>query len=108
MTIYLRNEKNQTLLDVDVFVKKEGNSSYVELKSSIDIRNYSILLIKNLDKKISLINDFEFLSELRGWLWENYFSSTKNTEKEYTNVVKELKNIISEIGTKYNLHIVED
>jgi len=108
MTLFLRTKTNKTIVDIELWVKKEDEHSFVELSSSIDIQNYSIFLLNNLDKKLDIINDFELLSELRGWLWENYFMTKKNTPEEYNNVLKELKTILEEIGDKYGLHLVTD
>ena len=79
MTLFLRNEKNETILDLEVWVKTEDSYSFVELSSSIDINNYSLMLIKNTDKEkqIEMISDFDELSELRGWLWEVFFMVKK-------------------------------
>jgi len=50
MTLYLRNEKGDNLLDLEVWVKTEEGYSFVELSSSIDITSYSYLLFDNLKR----------------------------------------------------------
>ena len=110
MTLFLRNEKNETILDLEVWVKTEDSYSFVELSSSIDIKNYSLMLIKNTDKekKIEMISDFDELSELRGWLWEVFFMVKNNEPKEYDSVVQELKVILKKVADKYGLFVVQD
>ena len=110
MTLFLRNEKNQTILDLDVWVKTEDSNSFVEISSSVDISNYSQMLIKNTDSKIQqqMIKDFDELSELRGWLWEVFFMGRRNEPKEFDLVVTELKQILKTVAEKYGLFIVQD
>lgn len=106
MTLFLRDEKNRTLVDIELY-KKDG---CVEISSSVDIENYSRLLLSSCCeiKQQYMITHFDFLSELRGWLWERYFSSKKNTVEEYDNVVEEVRKILDEIGSKIGLHRIED
>jgi len=110
MTLFLRNEKNQTILDLDVWVKTEDSNSFVEISSSVDISNYSQMLIKNTDSKIQqeMIKDFDELSELRGWLWEVFFMGGRNEPKEFDLVVTELKQILKTVAEKYGLFVVQD
>ena len=110
MTLFLRNEKNETILDLEVWVKTEDSYSFVELSSSINIKNYSLMLIKNTDKEkqIEMISDFDELSELRGWLWEVFFMVKKNEPEEYEFVVQELKVILKKVADKYGLFVVQD
>lgn len=109
MTLFLRDNNNNTILDLEVYVKKEDDHSFVELSSVINIKNYSILLLDTLENdKVGLINTFVELSELRGWLWENYFMVKKNKPEEYGNVVKELKSILTTVANKYNLNLIQD
>lgn len=73
----------------------------------MDIENYSNFLLKS-DNKQEIISDFDFLSELRGWMWENYFMTKKNTPSEYDNVLSELRKIIESISDKYDLLFITD
>ena len=110
MTLFLRDEKNKTILDLDVWVKTEDSNSFVELSSSVDISNYSLMLIKNTDKQkqLEMIADFNELSELRGWLWEVFFMGRQNEPKEFESVIKELKVILKKVADKYGLFMVQD
>lgn len=108
MTLYLRSSKNRTIVDIEFYEKTEDSHSFLELHSSIIILEYSKLLLDNLDKKEELISDFSDISELRGWLWENYFMDTQNEVKEYSNVLKQLREMLQSIADKYNLIYRED
>lgn len=110
MTLFLRDEKNKTILDLEVWVKTKDSNSFVELSSSVDISNYSLMLIKNTDKQkqLEMIADFDELSELRGWLWEVFFMGRQNEPKEFESVIKELKVILKKVADKYGLFMVQD
>ena len=109
MILFLRDNNNNTILDLEVYVKEEDDHSFVEVSSAINIKNYSILLLDTLENdKAELIYTFDELSELRGWLWENYFGVTENKPEEYDNVVKELKSILTIVANKYNLNLIQD
>lgn len=113
MTYYLRTKENKTILDVELWVKDNKNGdepyTYVELSSVVDIGNYSILLLEySGETQIEFINDFDQLSELRGWMWESFFMIKKNTEKEIDNVKIALMNILKPIAEKYDLMVVQD
>jgi len=108
MTLYLRNEKGDNLLDLEVWVKTENGFSFVELSSSIDIPSYSYLLLDNLKKKNKIIHDFDNLSELRGWLWERYFMTGKNDGTQIDDVINKLKIILTKVAKDYNLALIQD
>jgi hypothetical protein len=111
MTLFIRDNKNNTILDLDVGVQtREDKSKFVELSSIVDVEYYSRFLLENLDRKDEIIPDFQDLSELRGWLWESYFMTGKNigSEEQYSDVLSKLKEMIKEVATKYNLYYTED
>lgn len=109
MTIYLKNEENETILDLEVWVKTEESISFCELRSVVDIKNYSLMLLETPQKaQAELISYFDQLSELRGWLWETYFMGRKNEEKEIDGVIDELKLILKKVADKYGLYLVTD
>ena len=108
MTLYLRNEKGENLVDLEVWVKTENNYSFVELSSTIHIPSYSNLLLNNLDKKNKIIHDFDNLSELRGWLWERYFMTNKNDGTQIDDVIDKLKIILAKVAKDYKLNLIQD
>jgi len=108
MTLYLRNEKGDNLLDLEVWVKTEEGYSFVELSSSIDIPSYSYLLLDNLKRKNKIIHDFDNLNELRGWLWERYFMTGKNDGSQIDDVIDKLKIILTKVAKDYNLVLIQD
>ena len=54
MTLFLRTQKNKTIVDIEV--------SKNDVRCAIDIENYSKFLLENLDKKEQIINDFSIRS----------------------------------------------
>lgn len=108
MTLCLRNEKGGNLLDLEVWVKVEGDRRYVELSSNINISNYSHLLLDNQVDKTKIIHDFDNLSELRGWLWERYFMTGKNDGSQIDDIIMKLKKILTKVAKDYNLSLIQD
>lgn len=110
MTLYLKNKKNQITLDLDLWIKTEDSISFIEIRSSVNISNYSQMLIKISDSKIQqeMIKDFDELSNLRCWLWEVYFMKGENNPEEFDKVLIELKEILKTFAEKYDLFIVQD
>ncbi len=108
MTLFLRNNKNQSIVDLEIWVKTEDNHSFIELQSAVIIETYSKFLLKNLDRKIEIIEDFSNLEELRGWLWESYFMGGNNDPKKYPEVLLILRTLFKEIAEKYDLTYIED
>jgi len=69
MIHYLRNEKGDTLLDLEVY-PKEG---VIDMTSAVSIEHYTDFLLSLDDaeqQKAKIV--FEKLSEVRGWYWEVY------------------------------------
>jgi len=108
MTLFLRDSKNRNIVDMDLFTCSETNrdgSRSVDLRVGIGIVPYSILLLENQDKKEEIIKDFDFIDEMRGWLWE---WRRNNTEENFKQIKDEVKDILVKIGGKYKLWYVED
>jgi|TARA_R110000796_G_scaffold742_5_gene2779 hypothetical protein len=113
MIFYLRNKENKTLFEAEVWVKTEYEPnnleySFVELSPTINITNYSNLLLSNPKKQNKIISDFDNLSELRGWLWERFFMTEKNTPIQIDNVINKLQVILSKVARDYELNLITD
>jgi hypothetical protein len=105
MILFLRNKKNDTILDVECFVE-EG---HVELHSTVCIEPYSeLLLAQPEEKQVETMIDFGKLQELRGWLWEMYFGGRQNTADQYDEILKILRTYLKEVADKYDIAYVED
>jgi len=108
MTLFLRNNKNESIVDIECYVKTEEEQKFVEISSGVIIETYSKFLLDNLDKKDQIISDFSEIDELRGWLWESYFMGTQNDPEEYDNVLKIVREGLQKVAKKYDLSYVED
>lgn len=112
MIYYIRNEKGDTLVDIDLYIKTEDGKRYIELKSTVCIIPYSKFLLDANENDptdcVGIMTTFDNLNELRGWLWESYFMGENNDAKEYRNVAKELNSILQDVCKKYNLFVVTD
>lgn len=112
MILFLRTEKNKNVFEVDIYTGMyEGSSpkqNYLELGTTLYIREYSNLLLANQNKAEEIIRNFEALMDLRSWLWEGYFGSKKNTEEDFPKVLKLLRTMLEKVAQEYNLTVVED
>ena len=81
MTHYLRDKNNNTIVDLECWNKQnelDNSGKYTEVSCSVDIKHYSNFLLNYEGDKDKLIMEIDSLAELRGWLWEVYFSEKKN------------------------------
>jgi len=109
MILFLRDQNNDTILDVECYVtSEEGSSKYVELHSAVCIAPYSKFLLANPDKQDAIISHFDELSELRGWLWESFFMGGTNDPEKYDEVIKILRAVLKGVAEEYELGYVED
>lgn len=97
MIHFLRNQKNQTIVECEVY----GN----DLSAGTDIENYSVMLIDlhNGDLHYPFINDISQLDEIRGWWWEMAKDSGK-----YKSIDDFVKEKFIEVAQKHNLNYVTD
>jgi hypothetical protein len=108
MILFLRNDKRESIVDIECFVKTEDERKFVEINASVIIEPYSRFLLENLNMKDEIIAEFSQIDELRGWLWESYFMGGDNDPEEYDNIIKLLQEGLKEIAEKYKLSYVED
>jgi len=108
--IFLIQDNEKTIFDIEYFIDcdEQGDNEFLEIRCSPDIKNYSNFLIGLAkDEQEEFIDFSERICELRGWLWEYWFQGRHNNPKEYTKVLKALRNRIKE-AKKFNLVINED
>lgn len=109
MILFLRDQNNDTILDVECYVtSEEGSSKYVELHSAVCVAPYSKFLLANPDKQDAIISHFDELSELRGWLWERFFMGGVNDPDKYDVVIENLRELLRAVAEEYGLSYVED
>lgn len=109
MELYLKSQDNKNLFTARVWVQDDYQYeySYVELATAINIKNYSNFLVDNIKKKTKIIDDFDNLNELRGWLWERVFLDDKVNDSTHKNrVVDKLKIILNKIANDYKLKLI--
>lgn len=98
MTIFLRNSKKQSIVDIEV--------SENDVCSAVSIEFYSQLLLENLHRREEVITDFTQIDELRQWFWEVY---TENADAPSLNdLLRQLEMILLPIADKYNLYYITD
>ena len=88
MVHFIRNEKNETLLDLEVFTLEDGTP---DLRSVVNIATYTDFLLSQDDERQQQTTKvvFDKLSEARGWYWEVYRETInkKPTIKDVNSVI---------------------
>lgn len=92
MTYFLRNNNNQTIVDVEV--------TDADLHVVIDVATYSKFLLDNY-YRADIITDFSALQELRG----DWFEIERD---KGVSIKKFAESRLKEIGRKYGLYFVVD
>jgi len=104
MTIYLRDENNNSLLDLEVWRAKEGN---LDVKGGVPILEYSKLLLANQENAQQVIDAFDDLDNIRRWYWEIYNESYPNHSMH--ELLQEIRVVFLEpVCKQFNLSIVID
>jgi hypothetical protein len=105
MVIYLRNETNDNLFEVEFW--EDGDK--VEFLSRIYTINCFKHIAKNLDNKTyinAFIDIFEFLEKLDTWYYEIYINS--GAPRKLSDILEMLRIRISDIASLLQLQIIED
>lgn len=103
MTLFLRTQENKSLIEIEVFEKDD----HIDLSAAIYLQNYSEwLLSNNLDVQKQIIEDFDDLMEIRGWLWEQ--QEIENEPVNFEKIRKAVQKWMEEIRDRYGLYYVED
>ena len=97
MIHFLRNQRNQTIIECEVYND--------DLSTGTNIENYSMMLIDlhNKDLHYKFISDISQLDEIRGWWWE--MAEDSGNYKSIDDFVKEK---FIEVAKKYDLNYVTD
>ncbi len=102
MTLFLRNDENQSVVDIEINFKISSQ----DLHSSVSIEHYSKVLLDNLNRSDEVIRDFTEIDELRSWFWEDYMEfADKPSQKE---CVEHVEKKLILLANKYNLFYVTD
>ncbi len=116
MIYSIRSKDNKDLAEVEIYVKSDENKEkYIEINSSVNIKNYSMFLLNLLTSSktpetvtAEFALCFDFISELRGWLWEVYFAVNKNEPECIKEVNVKVKELLDYISNKFELVVIED
>lgn len=110
MTLFIRDKENKTIVDCEIWNKKEGDYIYTDISTSIDIETYSKLLLNTTGRliKLDIIETFWYSQELREWLWHGYYSSGSNNGEDLDDIKNEVKKFFTEVCNRFDLEYVED
>lgn len=91
MKMILKNDEDKVVASVTI---SNGDG----IQPSINIRRYSVLLLKKtfLQKSEQVVNDFEKINEFGDWV----LSEDK--------IIKELRSFIKEVAERHNLNYSEE
>lgn len=95
MTLTIRRTNGgESLFELEYWV--EGDQ--LEIATSIHIREYTEYVqdYRDMVNWRLIANIFDELSDLRGWLWETFFVSKRNTPESYVEVLKELRHKLNQ------------
>lgn len=111
MVLYLRTQTNKTIVDLEFWLKCEGGHNFHELMVAIDIARYSMFLLSaDPVTQADIIREFNEIDELRGWMWECYYSNKRNigSEEDYDEILNHLRKKFRHLASIFNLMFVED
>lgn len=123
MSLYLRTKDNKIIIDCRYWVKTVNDYVILTISSTVDVLCYkSVRSISNQECFFDIVNkpfkydlmkfveDIDDLSNLNSWLWKDYPMTKKNTdsEKQYEEVLKILREKFKTVADKYDLCFVED
>lgn len=103
MTIYLRDNLNRDVADIEV-----GDT---DVRAVVPLMGYSLLLLaqNGLEAKAQCIADFEQVQNLRRWYFESFwpdpFTGPQPSQEE---TVAAIKGILEPLAARYGLTIVTD
>jgi hypothetical protein len=116
MILFLRDKNNENLYEVEI--NKSKDKRIIDVHGSVNVEEvlwYVVEKTRNGENAliVEFIKDFSFLDEIRGWYWEVYnnnrfFHNEEEVEKEYDDVVREIRKKLKAIAPKYSLSVVED
>lgn len=105
MTFTLKDNKDKKIFELKVEL---NNTNGINVKHNINITNYSKFLIKNIEKSNNIIDDFNHLNEIDGWLWDRFFLNlnpkSKNTE-DIIIIIDKIKVILNKIVKEYKIKL---
>lgn len=107
MTHYLRDNKRNTIIETECWVKRE-DWKYIEVSSTVDIIQYSRFLLDNLERAGAVMAYISELDELRGWLWEVYFMNEKNDPSKIDDVNLKISQFYQKVAKELNLYYITD
>lgn len=109
MIHFLRNSENRTIIETEVYNKTEDEYyTYTEVSSAVDIAHYSLFLIQYQNNKLNIISTINDLSELRGWLWENYYMVGRNDGTKLDDINEKVSEFYNNASEKLGLNYIVD
>ena len=113
MTYFLRDNKNNTIIETECWIEREdggGGFKFSEISSALNIVYYSKFLVENKNNASNVVSIIDSIYELRGWLWEFYFMNKNNNgnEKDHDLINEHIKDMYVNAARILHLNFVSD
>lgn len=105
MIYKLKTQDNKVLATVEVGLEQLRKDPNVEIRSVVNLYNYSekMLKVNSKEELEKFIDTFASIANLREWMWDEYFAMKRNVSSELDGVVKHVRNILLAASVDYNL-----
>lgn len=108
MIFFLRDTNNANVFELELYYKKSDYNGelYPEISIGFDFVN-AYKFCKNVSNipEGEMLNDFEFLDDIRGYYYETTDLMKPNTKVE---LIESIRDIFKYYSNKYNLQYAED
>ena len=89
--IVLKDEYNEILTEIIFQTEK---NKLIDIISIIDIKKYSLFLLRNFNRKNEIIEDFTYISNISDWFYnykeKNIFSTNEEIEEEIYKILRDI------------------
>lgn len=108
MTLFLRDNGNRDVAEVEIYEKTEDGKKFTELSSVVSIGQFSALLLTKINDPIlvQMIDNFDFLQEIRGWYYESFL--TEHKDATFDESLEQIRKFMQQMAKAYGLGYTED
>lgn len=101
--LFLKDDNNDILAEVSINID-DNNQLYVV--GDIDIVNYSNFLLWNQNKRVEIINDFNFVYNISDWFFYNYIEEKNSDTRE--EIENKIYKFLKDISIKFRISLTMD
>lgn len=107
MIYRLKTQDDKLLATVEVGLEQLRKNPNVEIRSEINIWNYSefLMSISTRSGLEEVIDSFGNLGNLRNWMWDEYFAMKPNNKSSFDEIVGVVKNTLALTALRFDLKL---